>query len=67
MRKVLYDVVILPEYFFLKPDRVTHQSVKQSLAIARLMVTHEATETYRFRYLNLYVKSNSSLSMRVSL
>lgn len=47
LRKVLYDVVILPEYSFLKPDRVTHQPVKQSLAMARLMVTHEATETYR--------------------
>ncbi|KAK1354860.1 DNA ligase 4 [Heracleum sosnowskyi] len=47
MRKVLYDVVILPEYSFLKPDRLTHQPVKQSLTIARLMVTYEATETYR--------------------
>ncbi|KAL1825408.1 hypothetical protein ACET3Z_012186 [Daucus carota] len=47
LRKVLYDVVILPEYSFLKPDRVAHQPSKQSLAIARLMVTYEATEIYR--------------------
>lgn len=47
IRKVLYDVMILPEYSFLTLDRMNHQPVNQNLAIARLMVTHEATERYR--------------------
>lgn len=59
LRKVLYDVVILPEYSFLKPDRVAHQPSKQSLAIARLMVTYEATEIYRYMQLNFYGMSSS--------
>ncbi|CAK9144100.1 unnamed protein product [Ilex paraguariensis] len=49
MREVLYDAVILVEYAFLNPYIVDHLSPKtiRRLAIARLMVTHEAIELFR--------------------
>lgn len=49
LRNVLYDSVILVEYHFLNPERLTHLPTKhaKSLALGRLIVTHEAIELLR--------------------
>lgn len=51
LRNVLYDSVILVEYHFLNPERLTHLPAKhaKSLALGRLIVTHEAIELLRER------------------
>ncbi|KAM0071155.1 hypothetical protein Hdeb2414_s0001g00021661 [Helianthus debilis subsp. tardiflorus] len=49
LRKVLYDVVILPDFSFLHLDKVGHipnNYIKNNI-LARLMVTHEAIELSR--------------------
>lgn len=55
LRKVLYDAVILVDYSFLNPERTTHLPADEvrNLAIARLIVTHEAIEY--FRYVDIFV------------
>lgn len=49
LRNVLYDSVILVEYHFLNPERLTHLPAKhaKSLALGRLIVAHEAIELLR--------------------
>ncbi len=50
LRKVLYDAVILVEYTFLNPERainVTTEHMK-GLAMARLIITHEGIEFFRY-------------------
>ncbi|KVI12199.1 uncharacterized protein LOC112505121 [Cynara cardunculus var. scolymus] len=49
LRKLIYDVVILPDYSFLNLEKVGHLSnnhVKNNI-LSRLMVTHEAIELSR--------------------
>lgn len=49
LRKVMYDAVILAEYSFLNLDKLVDLPAKRvrSLAIARVLVIHEATELFR--------------------
>ncbi|XP_076900917.1 uncharacterized protein LOC143555210 [Bidens hawaiensis] len=49
LRKVLYDAVILPDFSFLRLDKVGHipKSYIKNNIFARLMVTHEAIELLR--------------------
>lgn len=49
LRKLLYDAVILVDYSFLNPERTIDLPADQvrSLAMARLIVTHEAVEYFR--------------------
>ncbi|XP_071911081.1 uncharacterized protein [Coffea arabica] len=49
LRKLLYEPVILVEYSFLSPDRLAHLPANhaKSIALGRLMVTHEAIEFFR--------------------
>ncbi|KAI9191663.1 hypothetical protein LWI28_011666 [Acer negundo] len=49
LKKVLYDAVILVEYSFLNPDSAVDLPVElmKSLAMTRLIVTHEAIELLR--------------------
>ncbi|KAL5573025.1 hypothetical protein UlMin_022622 [Ulmus minor] len=73
LREVLYDAVILVDYSFLNPERTIHQPVDKlrSLAMARLIVTHEAAEFFRehgdqkrsISYLNAF--SMSSLPSQI--
>ncbi|KAL8236454.1 hypothetical protein R6Q59_017535 [Mikania micrantha] len=49
LRKVLYDVVVLPDFSFLRLEKVGHiptSHIKDNV-LARLMVTHEAIELLR--------------------
>ncbi|KAI3772809.1 hypothetical protein L6452_04003 [Arctium lappa] len=49
LRKLLYDVVILPDYSFLNLEKVGHLSnnhIKNNI-LSRLTVTHEAIELFR--------------------
>lgn len=49
LRKLLYDVVILPDYSFLDLEKVGHlpnNHIKNNI-LSRLMVTHEAIELFR--------------------
>lgn len=50
LRKVLYDAIILADYSFLNPEKAIHLPTDQlkSLAMARLIVTHEAVEFFRY-------------------
>lgn len=50
LRKVLYDAVILVEYSFLNPERVINVPTEhmKCLAMARLIITHEAVEFFRY-------------------
>lgn len=50
LRKLLYDAVILVDYSFLNPERTIDLPADQvrSLAMARLIVTHEAVEYFRY-------------------
>lgn len=52
LRNILYDSVILVEYHFLNPERLTHLPAKhaKSLALGRLIVTHEAIELLRWAF-----------------
>ncbi|POO00641.1 SNF2 domain protein [Trema orientale] len=73
LRKVLYDAVVLVDYSFLNPERTTYVPADRlkSLAMARLIVTHEAVEFFReqgdqrrsISYINAF--SNSSLSSQI--
>ncbi|GMN30013.1 hypothetical protein TIFTF001_041394 [Ficus carica] len=73
LRKVLYDAVILVDYCFLNPERTTHLPADEvrNLAMARLIVTHEAIEYFRghgdqrrsISYMNAF--SNSSLAAQL--
>ncbi|XP_050270290.1 uncharacterized protein LOC126714263 [Quercus robur] len=49
LRKVLYDAVILVEYSFLNTERVINVPTEhmKCLAMARLIITHEAVEFFR--------------------
>ncbi|XP_038880003.1 uncharacterized protein LOC120071696 [Benincasa hispida] len=49
LRKVLYDSLILVEYSFLKPEKAIDLPAEHvaSLAVKRLILTHEAIEFYR--------------------
>ncbi|KAK9055606.1 hypothetical protein SSX86_026691 [Deinandra increscens subsp. villosa] len=49
LRKVLYDVVILPDFSFLHLDKIDHipSSHIKNNVLARLMVSHEAIELLR--------------------
>ncbi|XP_058206654.1 uncharacterized protein LOC131320090 [Rhododendron vialii] len=49
VRKVIYDAVILAEYSFLNLNKLVDLPAKRvtNLAIARVLVTHEATELFR--------------------
>lgn len=49
LRQVLYDSIILVEYSFLNPERVIHLPPEhmKSIAMKRLIVTHEAVEYFR--------------------
>nr|XP_043618692.1 uncharacterized protein LOC122590560 [Erigeron canadensis] len=49
LRKILYDVVILPDYSFLHLEKMGHLSVNhiKNNVLARLLVTHEAVELFR--------------------
>ncbi|XP_059634855.1 uncharacterized protein LOC132277125 [Cornus florida] len=68
LRKILYDAVVLVDYSFVNPERVIHVPAKnmRSLAIARLMVTHEAIELFRedgnqtkaISYINAFSRSH---------
>ncbi|KAL6956326.1 hypothetical protein U1Q18_050051 [Sarracenia purpurea var. burkii] len=51
LRNVLFDAVILVDYSFLDPDKLIHLPNKRlnSLSIARVLLTHEATEFFRGR------------------
>lgn len=46
----MYDAVILAEYSFLNLDKLVDLPAKRvrSLAIARVLVIHEATELFRY-------------------
>ncbi|KAJ9547904.1 hypothetical protein OSB04_020447 [Centaurea solstitialis] len=49
LRKLLYDVVILPDYSFLNMDKIGHipnNQIKNNI-LSRLTVTHEAIELFR--------------------
>ncbi|KAJ0030483.1 hypothetical protein Pint_13355 [Pistacia integerrima] len=50
LRKALYDAVILVEYCFLNPERAVHLPAvrMKGLAMARLIITHEAIEFLRY-------------------
>lgn len=58
LRKVLYDAVILVEYSFLNLERAARLPTKhvKTLTIARLMVTHQAIELFRYEYIKLAFK-----------
>ncbi|XAR53421.1 hypothetical protein NMG60_11021966 [Bertholletia excelsa] len=49
LKKILYDAVILVDYSFLSPDKMVDLPAKRikGLAIARVLVSHEATELFR--------------------
>ncbi|KAL3535645.1 hypothetical protein ACH5RR_004106 [Cinchona calisaya] len=49
LRIVLYETIILVEYSFLNPERLARLSAShvKGIALARLMVTHEAVEFFR--------------------
>ncbi|GKA12863.1 SNF2 domain protein [Tanacetum coccineum] len=49
LRKVIYDVVILPDYSFLHLEKLGHLSINhiKNNLLARVMVTHEAIELSR--------------------
>ncbi|PWA72713.1 hypothetical protein CTI12_AA267840 [Artemisia annua] len=49
LRKVLYDVVILPDYSFLHLEKLGHLSINhiKNNILARVMLTHEAIELSR--------------------
>ncbi|XP_052180580.1 uncharacterized protein LOC127793864 isoform X2 [Diospyros lotus] len=51
LRNVLYDAIVLVEYSFFNFDEVSHLPNKRviRLAIARVIVTHEATESFRVK------------------
>ncbi|KAL7586483.1 hypothetical protein Lser_V15G38875 [Lactuca serriola] len=49
LRKLLYDVVILPDYSFLHIHKVNHLPINhiKNNILARIMVSHEAIELFR--------------------
>ncbi|EXB38817.1 hypothetical protein L484_027250 [Morus notabilis] len=73
LRKLLYDAVILVDYSFLNPERTIDLPADQvrRLAMARLIVTHEAVEYFRehgdqrrsISYINAF--SNSCLAAQL--
>lgn len=50
LRNVLYDAVILVEYSFLSPERAISIPAEhmKCLAMARLIITYEAIELFRY-------------------
>lgn len=65
LRKVLYDAVILVEYSFLIPERTIHLPADRvrSLAMARLLVIHEAVVYFRYEDGQLHRKQEEKKIM----
>lgn len=60
LRKVLYDALILGEYSFLNPERMISVPAElgRCLSMARLIITHEAVEFFRYHIRVVFLHSN---------
>lgn len=52
LRELLFDALILVDYSFLEPKRLTElpDMFVRGISMARLMITSEAIQLYRYEY-----------------
>lgn len=69
LRQVLYDAIILVEYSFLNPERVIHLPAEhmKSIAMKRLIVTHEAVEYFRYEKINIIICPERKNEIEISI